>query len=355
MDAFNSRGVTTMTDVYVPPGRGFGFVRFATGEEADAAAHICTDLHIRGSPVDLKLSNQEKNKSASGGPAPAFAWKGCGGAPAGGPFHPQMENYTYGAHSYGMPHSGNPMPQQISVKVGNLPAGTVSDDLWAAFGSRGINDMTDVYVPAGKNFGFLRFSHLSAAHIALRCSGMNVNGSYISCEMAEGDKRSATEMAGAPVAAAPYSAAPYSAAKPEVVQIGDSEVSIKVGNLPPHATPEEICAAFAEQGIDNMSDCYIPQGRLFGFVRFMSLAEGRFALQKDVYVRGNRLELEPAVGSKRNSGQAQMGGAPHNNTPPPKVARTMPPAVESFVMAPTPEQYPSTSPDAPSVKAVQGF
>merc|ERR1711920_520591 len=74
----------------------------------------------------------------------------------------------------------------------------------------------------------------------------------------------------------------------------------KIGNLPPNTTPDELCEAFAAQGIDSMTDCYIPHGRRrFGFLRFTTTAEGRHALQTDVWIRGFQLELEAAMGSKR--------------------------------------------------------
>merc|ERR1740121_2363285 len=108
-------------------------------------------------------------------------------------------------------------------------------------------------------------------------------------------------------------------ALPEPMMTGDSEFSIKVGNLPPNSNPQDICDAFAEQGIDTMTDCYIPQGRGFGFVRFSSSYEGKLALQRRPILRGMALTLEPAVGTKRSSGEMAA-----INSPMAKLPRHMP-------------------------------
>jgi len=156
--------------------------------------------------------------------------------------------------------------------------------------------MTDVYVPARKSFGFLRFDRLSDAHLALQRSvGLRVNGAEITCELAEGDKRSSQDMAFGVGEAVNFD---HSDA-----QMFGNEVSIKVNNLPPDTSPTELCEAFAHAGIDSMTDCYIPQGRKFGFLRFQTIAEGKFAIQRSVSLRGHLLELEPAMGGKRSSAE----------------------------------------------------
>merc|ERR1712151_1112244 len=85
------------------------------------------------------------------------------------------------------------------------------------------------------------------------------------------------------------------------------EVSVKVGNLPQDVSPEELCEAFVQEGIDSMTDCYIPQGKRFGFLRFATAAEGKHALQRVVHLHGQQLELELARGSKRTSEEMEFG------------------------------------------------
>lgn len=315
-EAFNARGVESMTDVYVPPGKGFGFVRFATYEEASKAQWACASIRIRGSSVELKLSSKEKWKAGGGdgrgggGPPPAAMSRS---EPSGGFAYEMPAQYE----GYGSRPSGGGKASQISVKVGNLRQGTSSDDLREAFASQGLESMmTDAYIPNGKAFGFLRFSKLSAAQAALQCEGMSIRGSSITCELAEGDKRSSNEMS--------YGggSAPM---RHELVQTGDSEVSIKVGNLPPGASSGDVLDAFAAQGIDTMTDCYIPQGRPFGFVRFNTSAEGRLALQRNVQMRGAPLTLEPATNQKRSSGEMATGGMP-----PAKMPRMMQHPADSY-------------------------
>eukprot|EP00444_Apocalathium_aciculiferum_P060694 CAMPEP_0183586370 /NCGR_PEP_ID=MMETSP0371-20130417/157063_1 /TAXON_ID=268820 /ORGANISM="Peridinium aciculiferum, Strain PAER-2" /LENGTH=57 /DNA_ID=CAMNT_0025797439 /DNA_START=54 /DNA_END=224 /DNA_ORIENTATION=- len=56
--------------------------------------------------------------------------------------------------------------------------------------------MTDVYIPVGKTFGFLRFANLRDAQSAMQCAnGIHFGPTPITCELAEGQKRSHDEMA----------------------------------------------------------------------------------------------------------------------------------------------------------------
>jgi len=117
---------------------------------------------------------------------------------------------------------------------------------------------------------------------------------------------------------------------------------VKVGNLPADVTPDEICEAFAAQGIDTMKDCYVPHGRRFGFVRFSTAAEGRYALQRQIWVRSNLLELEPAMGTKRTPDEMLESEQARQ--------RRMAPVSELPQELPEAPRDPNTSPDAPSVK-----
>lgn len=122
------------------------------------------------------------------------------------------------------------------------------------------------------------------------------------------------------------------------------EVSVKVGNLPPDASPEEVCEAFAAQGVDFMTDCYLPQGRKFGFLRFASAADGSHAMQHSVSLRGRVLEMEFAAGRKRTS-EEMAGGEMHR-----QMERQMrPPPREAFGPRDVPGN-PDISADAPSLK-----
>jgi len=196
---------------------------------------------------------------------------------------------------------------QYSVKVGNLKAGTTIEELREAFVNRGIDTMVDVYIPPGRNYGFIRFSQMSEARNAAQCAGMMVNDEQITCELAETDKKSPEEME-----VSHYIAAKGSKGfgwkgmgKGVANRMDDShfsnEVSIKVSNLPEDATPEEVVEAFAGHGIDSMSDVHIPRGRRFGFLRFKTVQEGKHALFTAVTLRGQPLEMEPAMGGKRSA------------------------------------------------------
>merc|ERR1719265_3052272 len=60
-EAFRSRGVDTMTDVYIPKGaKGFAFVRFASRREVENAVDQCRGLMFGDTEVELKISESEK-------------------------------------------------------------------------------------------------------------------------------------------------------------------------------------------------------------------------------------------------------------------------------------------------------
>jgi len=344
-DAFRESGVESMTDVYIPPGRDFGFVRFATYEEAEQARQGCNPLRVRGASVELKVSTSEK-RAVGQQLAPPL--------PLQQPVLRDRYLEPYEVPGYGSTSKASDM--EVSVKVGNINPSTTIEDLREAFLIRGVDTMTDVYIPRGKSFGFIRFHKLSEAHMALECSGMEVRGNRITCEMAEGDKRSSEFFTGPPAPAnggqlwhggcglkggGPCSKG-WTAGRASFGIDASSfrnEVSVKVGNLPPDCSPDEVCSAFAAQGIDSMTDCYIPNGRRFGFLRFTTAAEGRYALQRQIWIRGHLLELEPALGTKRTPDEMVVS----------EQARQKRPALARDFGSDAPHD-PNISPDAPSVK-----
>jgi len=401
--AFAALGVEAMSDVYIPPGKDFGFVRFLSWDEAEHAMQLVEGrgLTLQGHPLEVKLSNTEKRASGSqgvlagksgSGKSPSKGCSGCGnwgpdpcgkgpsnpwgkGAPehwgkgtyaqdawGKGAWHddwgkggwPPADTYYYyyskGAPSGvpGVPWGGNGFDQlqppgkgsragkdsEISIMVGGLAEGTTVDELREAFVNEGVGGLTDAYIPTGRNFGFIRFAHMGEAQNAMLLQGLVVCGKSVSLEMAEGDKRSAQVQARAPQHVAVSSGDVYAAGKggykdswPDGKGFGKAgysswvkggcsgegniglsvgsrgEVSVKIGNLPDGATSDDVREAFAAHGVDSMTDCYIPPGKKFGFLRFASIAEGEFALTRAVVLRGFRLSLEPSVSAKRNSNE----------------------------------------------------
>mmetsp|Transcript_1267 Transcript_1267/g.3585 ORF Transcript_1267/g.3585 Transcript_1267/m.3585 type:complete len:795 (-) Transcript_1267:175-2559(-) len=360
-DAFRMYGVETMTDIYIPPNKDFGFIRFATYAEAEDAMRHCGAFTVQGARVELKLSISEKRSVGMGRPAAALPQQPVLAAqlPVLGGQQPVYGD-SYGQHpnAPGCGSTTKASDLEVSVKVGNLAPGTTIEDLKEAFLTQGVATMTDVYIPRNKSFGFIRFHGLSEAHVAMECSGMLVRGNSVTLEMAEGEKRSSAFFVAptAPVGASPgwvgqvacsgkgscsgkgfggdkgaCGAAPVPASR-------SGEVSVKVGNLPADATPDEVRQAFAAHGIDSMTDCYIPLGRRFGFLRFTTAAEGRYALSRQIWVRGHQLELAPALGTKRTPEEMLET----------EMSRQKRPALGGDVgEAP---HDPNISPDAPSVK-----
>jgi len=375
-DAFRSRGVETMTDVYIPKGdKGFAFVRFASRREVEQAVEDCKGLTLGGKEVELKISSTEKRGSApaaSNGPALGFAYPGgchgygqsmvymddgygCGGygdfggyGPYGPGSSPMMSTGRGKDMSAGR---GKDKSSEISVKVSNLPPGISSEDLRAAFEEQGVDTMTDVYIPLGKQFGFLRFMRMSEAQRALEMSGSDFGGTEIMCELAEGKQKSSMEMdiknrMGEPPIAYHRN---QDAFDTSFAGNDRGEVSVKVGNLPADISHEELCEAFADHGIDSMTDVYIPQGRRFGFLRFASAAEGKLAMQCRVSIHGQVLELQLASSKKRNSEEMAGGdmGRPERNVSSRESREPRESREASSREAP---DNPDVKPDAPSLK-----
>jgi len=335
-EAFEANGINTMTDVYIPRGKGYGFLRFRDPNDADAAME-CNGMTIGGAEIVLEQADGSKKKPAEMArqdiaPAKvrgsrevvAFDDYGRRGIAAGGPVRA------------GPVRGGGRATGEVSVKVGNLPIDPTAEELRDAFESQGVTSMTDCYVPSGRRFGFLRFADERDAEAALDLAGMDIRGEKITCEFAEGGKKRPEEMArieqGEPPsfgygARADYGDPGYAPGRRMGVGVfygggpvaggkggggafgaAEGEVSVKVGNLPIDTTVEELGEAFAAQGVDCFSDCYIPPGRRFGFLRFRSPEEGNLALNVNVRLGGQQLEVEPAVNTKRSAPQEMVGG-----------------------------------------------
>lgn len=339
-ESFESRGVNNMTDVYIPKSaKDFGFVRFASHDDVERALDRCQELEIGGVEVELKSSVTQKR--GAGGPA--------SGPPPGTGFGNSYGSMDVGFSGYGKGSTiagggkGKDKSQEVSVKVSGLTIGTSSEEVRRAFYEHGVDTMSDVYVPANRSYGFVRFQEFSDAERALRCDGMQIGSSTIELELAEGGKKSSQDMSAMQRGAVAYhvSQAAYETASHSS---RSGEVSLKVSNLDPDVSPQELCEAFAAQGVDSMTDCYIPQGRQFGFLRFATVAEGRQAQSVSVTLRDRTLELEFAVGQKRNA--QEMAGAvgpvgPVMSAPRQAYGRDVPRDVPD---------NPDVSADAPSIK-----
>merc|ERR1712232_1204147 len=77
-------GIDSMTDVYIPTNKDFGFVRFGSYEAATRAEKRCQGLEVHGTVVELKLSKSEKRGGGLvASPLPpvgkGYGGKGCGG------------------------------------------------------------------------------------------------------------------------------------------------------------------------------------------------------------------------------------------------------------------------------------
>jgi len=291
-----------MTDVYIPSSRKFGFVRFPSMEQTLTALDACAGMQEKNVVVKLSTSQKRTAKPRVIDDLRAF-----------GPFlidapPPFALNEQSSDHVPSVAHNDvgdrRRFHPEFSVKVGNLRIGTTVDQLRAALSLASSDGITDVYIPAGKRFGFVRFSSYAGAQRVLELTGMDINGQKIICELADCKKSSAqrlydkfdnyieSKLYGGRGAGEP-------SGRPLAQFCWEDEVSIRVGNLPKGVTADDLCEAFTMNGIDSMTDCYIPPGRCFGFVRFSTLAEGHDALRQSLFLRGHCLELEVAMAQKR--------------------------------------------------------
>mmetsp|Transcript_74686 Transcript_74686/g.216731 ORF Transcript_74686/g.216731 Transcript_74686/m.216731 type:complete len:743 (-) Transcript_74686:169-2397(-) len=299
---FEGVGLSSMTDVYIPKGQGgYGFLRFASQEEATMALEY-DGMEVEGQQVSIAPAEGEK-RSPMHAVTSGYGQAALGGFPPGvsslGVFGGWGPTASVGSRA------PSERPFEVSVKVSGLRAGTSADDLKQSFVEVGVDTMTDVYVPPNKGFGFLRFSTLHEAQAALAYSGLTVMDAPVSLELSESEKKRPLDMQMAHILGAMAGGrGPIFGGKGMGFGEADSasgEVSVKVNNLPLGMTPDELRQVFVSQGIDTMTDCYIPRDRNFGFLRFASTAEARYALMANVRIGETELKLEPAVGAKRKS------------------------------------------------------
>eukprot|EP00411_Alexandrium_monilatum_P058817 CAMPEP_0175498844 /NCGR_PEP_ID=MMETSP0096-20121207/5520_1 /TAXON_ID=311494 /ORGANISM="Alexandrium monilatum, Strain CCMP3105" /LENGTH=225 /DNA_ID=CAMNT_0016800877 /DNA_START=31 /DNA_END=706 /DNA_ORIENTATION=+ len=184
-------------DVYLPEKFAkfeFGFVRFGNIDEAQRAADAY-GLSVRGTLLSCELAVNDKRRvgasapAAAGRAAPAGrggsgGLSGAFGAPAGS---------VRGALEAPRPpeEAGAQDDAEHSVWVGSLPPGATTDQLRAAFASRGVDSMTDVYLPPGRDYGFVRFRGFAEADRAMQaCSRLEVGGSPVELKLSTTAKRS---------------------------------------------------------------------------------------------------------------------------------------------------------------------
>jgi len=333
-ESAESHGISHMTDVYVPPGdRGFGFLRFAERRDAEAAMRACEGLQLGGNELEFKLSIAEKAKI---GPA-VFVPEPI--IPVDGAYSQQGPDYDMG---YGQVKES----MEVSVKISNLPAQVGVEDLRQALRNEYIDTMSDVYIPRGRSFGFVRFRTLGEAQACLQLNGMQIWDNRVVVELADGEKKSSSEMAAPPdtdrgrgyFRSCDYPVQDMSSSASASRGVRDAEVSLKVSNIPLGCTPPDICEAFATQGVDSMTDCYIPRNKGYAFLRFASMEEGQHVLEKEVWMQDRQLEIELAQGSKRSADEMQgRETARESLAQPVKRMREMP--------------FPTDVPDNPEVNA----
>ncbi len=63
----NSQGITSMTDVFVPNGKVFGFVRFPNKKDADLCMQACQGLELGGQAVTVEFAKNEQGRASGKG------------------------------------------------------------------------------------------------------------------------------------------------------------------------------------------------------------------------------------------------------------------------------------------------
>jgi hypothetical protein len=191
---------------------------------------------------------------------------------------------------------------EYSVKVSGVGRGIGSNDVRKVLEDAGYRDITDVYMPPGREFGFVRFSNEEEAQRAVDQQGLVVRGKELGLEMAVSDKKlgkgksgKGSSSFGPDTSYVPMMPSrhrePESAASSRKGGPG-GEHSIWVGNLPKRASSSGLRELFNQQGVDNMTDVYAPPGRGFGFVRFASMQEVEDAMDRCEGLRYGDNELE---------------------------------------------------------------
>ncbi len=90
-------------------------------------------------------------------------------------------------------------PKEFSVKLGNLPAEGRQTETHVReyLSAQGVTSMTDIFVPNGKVYGFVRFSSMEDAQFCMKaCQGLELQGQAVTVEFAESEKRKSFEKRG---------------------------------------------------------------------------------------------------------------------------------------------------------------
>jgi RNA recognition motif-containing protein len=201
---------------------------------------------------------------------------------------------------------------EYSVKVSGVSGRVKSDQVRRFFEDSGYNAITDVYLPPGKEFGFVRFASAEEAYSAADMQTFRLNGIEMGLEIAvskkekgrPGNSGSHGHGVHGPsfnVSSMASSRSPPRQSRRQSVQAAppaskrsSSEFSIWIGNLPGDANTTELRYILQQHGVENMSDVYIPPGKNFGFARFLSIEEVEDAMAKceGMTYEDNALELQ---------------------------------------------------------------
>ena len=141
--------------------KGFGFVRFASLAERDAALDTMTGTPVGASERAIRVSLAQPRRGGGYGEVMAMAYGGPPPryAPAPPPGSPTA--HRQGAAAV----DGSEDPHNTTVFVGGLDPGVSEGQLRAAFSRFG--DLVYVKIPPGKNCGFVQYVHRPCAELAL--------------------------------------------------------------------------------------------------------------------------------------------------------------------------------------------
>ncbi|CAK0863228.1 unnamed protein product [Prorocentrum cordatum] len=196
---FVAKGVKTMSDVFKFPEKNFGFVRFTSDEEAQAALVQAAGITINGEAVEMKIANSKKKSGGDGWGAWGGGWGGGGWGPMMGwgawdPWSMWGGKGGWGPYGGGKGGKGGGNTKwngEYSIWVGGLPEGTTSEELKEAVTTVGVTTMADVYAPPGKNFGFIRFGTQEEAEAAsqLTANGLTIRGQTVEARLSNTEKQ----------------------------------------------------------------------------------------------------------------------------------------------------------------------